>query len=215
MTSLPANLPLFPLGEVVHFPDTVLPLHIFEPRYRELLADALASHNHIGMVLLRGGEEEGIPSIYDVGCAGLIREHKTLDDGRSLVVLDGRVRYRIREELEPRKSYREASVQALHEAPAAPEKVRVWAAELRAVLDKLVHLFGGDADSVDTLFSSVGEAHLVNALSAALPLSMVEKQSLLECATLESRYARLMEFLAFKEAEARLGMGTPNQRRDN
>src|SRR5436190_11566243 len=91
-------LPLFPLPNVVLFPNVFLPLHIFEPRYRELVADALAGDRIIGMVLLRPGFEnnyEGRPAIYDVGCAGVITHSQPLADGRYDIVLRGMEKFRV------------------------------------------------------------------------------------------------------------------------
>jgi Lon protease-like protein len=87
---LPSIIPLFPLPNVVLFPNVVLPLHIFEARYREMTADALKGDRIIGMVLLRPGWEgsyEGRPPIYDVGCAGVITHAEKLEDGRYNLVL--------------------------------------------------------------------------------------------------------------------------------
>src|SRR5512138_2484886 len=95
---LPLTIPLFPLPNVVLFPNVCLPLHIFEPRYREMTADALAGDRIIGMVLLRPGWEgnyEGRPPIYEVGCAGLITHAENLDDGRYNLVLRGMEKFRV------------------------------------------------------------------------------------------------------------------------
>src|SRR5262249_30357040 len=94
-------LPLFPLPNVVLFPNVFLPLHIFEPRYREMVADALATDRLIGMVLLRPGWErdyEGRPPVYPVGCSGVITHAERLADGRYNIVLRGVERFRILEE---------------------------------------------------------------------------------------------------------------------
>src|SRR5690606_41500295 len=91
-------LPLFPLPNVVLFPDALLPLHIFEPRYRTMVADALDSDRHIGMVLLRAGFErdyEGRPPIFDGGCRGVIVHWVRLDDGRYNILLRGLERFRV------------------------------------------------------------------------------------------------------------------------
>src|SRR5579862_5390507 len=104
-------LPLFPLDNVVLFPNVFLPLHIFEPRYREMVADAVASDRLIGMVLLRPGWEadyEGRPPVYPTGCSGLITHVERLDDGRYNIVLRGLERFRVIEE-DRGKSYRRAS----------------------------------------------------------------------------------------------------------
>ena len=95
---LPATIPIFPLEDVVLFPNTSRPLQIFEPRYRAMIADALKGDRIIGMVLLRPGYEadyEGRPPVYAIGCAGAITDVKELPDGRYLIVLRGLVKFRV------------------------------------------------------------------------------------------------------------------------
>src|SRR5689334_19365078 len=109
---LPLTIPLFPLPNVVLFPSVCLPLHIFEPRYREMVGDALDGDRIIGMVLLRPGWEadyEGRPAIYDVGCAGLITHSERLADGRYNIVLRGLHKFRVQAE-EGSRAYRVASI---------------------------------------------------------------------------------------------------------
>src|SRR5687767_4622678 len=125
---LPPTIPIFPLPSVVLFPNVFLPLHIFEPRYREMAADALAGDRMIGMVLLRPGWEgnyEGRPAVYPVGCAGLITFSEQHDDGRYNIVLRGLGKFRITGE-DHSRSYRLARVEALMEeiTPADREIVR-------------------------------------------------------------------------------------------
>ena len=108
---LPPTIPLFPLPNVVLFPNVCLPLNIFEPRYREMVADSLDADRIIGMVLLRPGWEgqyEGRPLIYDVGCAGLITHVEQHGDGRYNLVLRGLHKFRVREEDHSRR-YRVAA----------------------------------------------------------------------------------------------------------
>src|SRR5258707_12444208 len=110
-------LPLFPLPNVVLFPNVFLPLHIFEPRYREMVADALAGDRLIGMVLLKPGWErnyEGRPPIYSTGCSGVIAHHERLGDGGYNIMRRGGERFRGRDENQP-KNYPLAS------GGAAPE----------------------------------------------------------------------------------------------
>jgi len=206
MTPLADIVRIFPLGEVVLFPDTVVPLHIFEPRYREMLADALDTDRTIGMVLIRGGDPKGNPEVYPVGCAGHITEHEEMTDGRSLIVLEGTVRFRIKRELGGDRPYRTVEAQALHEAPAPAEHMRTWRDELRVCMADYVRAMGGDTNALDKLFRKPGVEKLVNYLSSSLPLDVLEKQSLLECATAEQRFRRLCEVVEFKAAEARLGL---------
>src|SRR5258708_18977220 len=94
-------LPIFPLPNVVLFPNVFLPLHIFEPRYREMVADALKGDRIIGMTLLRAGYEsryEDRPPVYDIGCAGVITHAQPLADGRYDIVPRGLHRLRITSE---------------------------------------------------------------------------------------------------------------------
>src|SRR5690349_5431852 len=110
-------LPIFPLPNVVLFPSVFLPLHIFEPRYREMVADALAADRLIGMVLLRPGwdrDYEGRPAVFPIGCSGVMTHVERLGDGRYNIVLRGLERFRIAEENHDR-SYRRALVEPLHE----------------------------------------------------------------------------------------------------
>src|SRR3954470_16208806 len=102
-------LPLFPLPNVVLFPNVFLPLHVFEPRYRQMTADALAGDRLIGMVLLRPGWEpqyEGNPPVHPVACLGRIVADQRLDDGRYNLLLKGVSRARIVEEIPTSKIYR-------------------------------------------------------------------------------------------------------------
>src|SRR6187455_1781223 len=96
--TLPATIPIFPLPDVVLFPDVDRPLHIFEPRYRAMVADALKGDRIIGMVLLQPGHEaeyEGRPPVYPVGCAGIITDVQELPDGRFNLVLRGFAKFRV------------------------------------------------------------------------------------------------------------------------
>src|SRR5688572_21715434 len=117
---LPPTIPIFPLDKVVLFPNVFMPLHIFEPRYRAMVSDALAGDRIIGMVLLKPGFEadyEGRPPVYPIGCAGVITHSEALPDGRFNIVLRGIEKFRISGEDES-KPYRLAHVVPL------PEPVR-------------------------------------------------------------------------------------------
>ena len=95
---LPPTIPIFPLPDVMLFPNVSRPLHIFEPRYRAMVADALQGDRIIGMVLLRPGYEadyEGRPPVYPIGCAGVITQSQELPDGRYNIMLRGLVKFRI------------------------------------------------------------------------------------------------------------------------
>jgi uncharacterized protein len=98
------RIPIFPLPEVVFFPETVLPLHVFEPRYRQMITDCLAGDGWLGVVMLRAGWEkdyQGRPPVHAVAGAGEIIQAEMLADGRYNILLDGRARVRILAEEPP------------------------------------------------------------------------------------------------------------------
>src|SRR5918993_795944 len=138
---LPSTIPIFPLPNVVLFPNVFLPLHIFEPRYRQMVSDALAGERMIGMVLLQPGYEpdyERSPAVYDVGCAGLITHVERLSDGRFNIVLRGLERFRIVGEENPTSSilYRRALIAPLTEGLTDPPRdvMKAERAKLEALL---------------------------------------------------------------------------------
>jgi len=198
---LPPVIPLFPLPNAVLFPRVPLPLHVFEPRYRKMVLDALASHRTIGMVLLRPGWEgdyEGRPPLFERGCAGRIVGSETMADGRSNIVLKGMARFRIVEE-HAGEPYRLASVAAL------PEPIGE-ASILKDVRRKVLAAIGRAADGPTTLVvSDLPDEVFVNGLCQSLSLDPMERQSLLDCDTISERYLRLAAIVEFRTLEQALG----------
>jgi hypothetical protein len=205
---LPPTIPLFPLPNVVLFPSVCLPLHIFEPRYREMVADALDGDRMIGMVLLRPGWEgdyEGRPPIYNIGCAGLITHAERADDGRYNIVLRGLHKFSVQEEDHSRR-YRVATVDALLEPLAEADRPLI-AAERRRLEALLVPQPAGRG--VDqTMPPSMPDEELVNALAQYLDLEAVEKQALLEREGLIERCRSLIELLEMKMLTAHRAWGS-------
>lgn len=203
-------LPLFPLPNVVLFPSVFLPLHIFEPRYREMVADAIAGDRMIGMVLLRPRWEndyEGRPPVYPIGCSGLITHVERLADGRYNIVLRGLERFRILQE-DRERSYRRAVVELLTEAGLKAEdraQIRSYRARLEAMLSTPGELGGKEAK----IPSAMADEDLVNALAQYLDLEPMEKQALLEHPGLRARAESLVELLEMKIIMARTP-GTSN-----
>ena len=205
---VPEIIPIFPLPNVVLFPDTYLPLHIFEPRYRDMVADAGREGACIGMALFKQGWESryyGNPPIFPLGCVGRMTHIEPLQDGRSNLILQGLYRYTIEEELFD-ALYRKAKItlrpsepfQTIAEGPVLSEaegSVRSTVTELaRRYLqsrkaDELCRLVTNDA-----LTDSV----LVNGLSSCLDLTPLEKQFLLEAENLHQQTRRLIDLLKFK-----------------
>lgn len=195
---LPASIPLFPLPNVVLFPNVFLPLHIFEQRYRQMIQDALEGDRIIGMVLLRPGWEgnyEGRPPVYLVGCTGLITHAERLPDGRYDIVLRGLEKFRIVQE-EGGGSYRLAQVQTLIEEVNEADRgeMRAQRRRLEALLVPQAEGRGSDAN----LPPSMSDEDLVNALAQYLELEPVEKQALLERDGLLARCRSLVELLEMK-----------------
>ena len=201
--SLPDTIPLFPLPNVVNFPRVLLPLHIFEPRYRAMVRDALSGARLIGMVLLRGDWQAdylGTPTLFQHGTAGEIVRSEELSDGRFNIILRGAREFRIRSELK-RALYREALVEWRNEE--AGTLVSSQRERLAALVDEFVRRRHPEAaahvepPSDDELF--------VNAISQQLDLPVIERQALLEADGLSQRAERLIEVLEFHVEALRSG----------
>lgn len=197
-------LPLFPLPNVVLFPNVFLPLHIFEARYRDMVADAIGSDRMIGMVLLRPGWErdyEGRPPVFPVGCSGVMTHVERLADGRYNIVLRGLERFRVVEENHSR-SYRSALVDPLPER-LPDEGDRGVIRQLRTKLESMLAASHDSKAPDPKVPSAMGDEDLINALSQYLSLEAIEKQALLEHHTLRSRAEALIELLEMKTIMAR------------
>jgi Lon protease-like protein len=200
---VPSLIPLFPLPDIVLFPRVSLPLHIFEPRYRKMVADAMDAHRTIGMILLRPGWEKdyhGRPPVFASGCAGRIETCEALPDGKYNIVLRGLSRFRVVDE-HAGEPYRLATVEPL------PETVEEGTAHLEDARRRVLAAIGKAADgpSIMVLNSDLPHAVFVDALSQSLPLAGIERQSLLDCDTVSGRYARLLEILDFRRIEETYG----------
>jgi Lon protease-like protein len=199
---LPPAIPIFPLPNVVLFPNVFLPLHIFEPRYRQMVEDALQGDRIIGMALLRPGWEgnyEGRPPVYPIGCAGVITHAERLADGRFNIVLRGMEKFRIRDE-ETGRVYRLAQVDPIPE-PAVESQREEMRAHRRRLEALLVPQPEGRQDR--TMPPSMPDEDLVNALAQYLEFEAVEKQALLEREGLLERSRSLIELLEMKVLVAR------------
>ena len=195
---LPPTIPIFPLPGTVLFPNVFLPLHIFEPRYRAMVNDALAGDRIIGMVLLRPGFEADYdrrPAVYPVGCAGVITHAERLGDGRFNIVLRGIEKFRVVDE-DATRSYRLAHIQPLPEQPTAEqrEQLRRQRTRLEALLAAAVERAGSDPKFPP----AIPDEDLVNALSQYLELEPLERQALLERDGCLARCRGLIELLEMK-----------------
>jgi Lon protease-like protein len=200
---LPPTIPIFPLPNVVLFPNVFLPLHIFETRYRQMVDAALSGDRIIGMVLLRPGWEgdyEGRPPVYPIGCAGVITHAERLPDGRFNIVLRGMEKFRIADE-DTGQLYRIANVVPVPEPPA--EAVREAMRGERQRLEALLVPQPEGQQREHKVPSSMADEDLVNALAQYLEFDPVEKQALLERDGLLDRCRSLIELLEMKVLAAR------------
>lgn len=205
------TLPLFPLGNVVLFPRVRVPLHVFEPRYRQMTAAALAAERCIGMVAVLPEHESAIagdPPLFAVGCAGSIQQAGRRDDGRYDIVLLGTHRFRILAELPRAKQqlYRVARIERLEERfDEAREGVPLQGLRADAIdlLGQLVRYVQPDAaHQFDARrFSGIDDVTFVNLLCQMLELPAAEKQGLLETEGPLARCERAVALLQFRVAE--------------
>lgn len=191
---------LFPLPNLVLFPQVVQPLHVFEPRYRQLTRDALASDGFIALCLLKPGWEENChnkPAVHSVACLGRIVADKRLNDGRYVLLLRGISRIRIVEELESDQPYRVAKVELISDeltiSPLECRHVRERFAEL------LMPRFTGNEKERKILEEMInGETALgalCDMLTFRLPMLLEQKQQLLEEADVGVRAQTLLDVL--------------------
>jgi Lon protease-like protein len=201
----PSIIPVFPLPNVVLFPGVPLPLHIFEPRYRDLVRDVSGSHEIIGMALLRGDWQDRYyenPDIFETGCAGKIVNVEQVPDGKFNILLHGIREFTIERYIFD-KSYRQAAVRWRTVGPRAIDRacrcrlVSLLSGFLRTQPDTPAHRLLHDPILSDEL--------LVNFFSYALEIAPLEKQGLLEATSLTERAERLRDILDFHLEEIRLG----------
>ncbi len=184
--TVPGVIPIFPLPRTVLLPGEVLPLYIFEPRYREMVRDALGGHRVIGVVAIAPGFEEdqpGAPPVAHVGCAGLIIRHVELPEGRFLIWLLGVDKFAIREEMPSLTRYRQVRV-ALEPGVRSAGARRRPSEELRldllAALPLLAEGGAGKARPAIQLLSRADDDQLVAGVARLLNLPVARKQRLLE-----------------------------------
>lgn len=220
MTRRREQIPIFPLSNVVVFPSVQVPLHLFEPRYRQLAHDVLDGAKRIGMVVVRPAhvaEMAGDPPIFAVGCAGTITSSQKLPDGRYNIVLNGTQRFRILDELEPKpeRLYRIACVEMIEDPLDPLETPRVAALRARIVelVTDLIRLTAPERekDLPEGFLGDLDDASFVNSLCNALSFEPAEKQGLIEADSIPDRFERLASLLTFRVAELG-GLGSPSSR---
>lgn len=186
------RLSIFPLSGALLFPRMHLPLHIFEPRYRALVSDAMARDRMIAMIQPRGAGEK--PPLYTMGCVGHVAQVEALDDGRYNIVLEGRSRFRLVRELEVKTPFRQIEAELLpdqgDETLAIAER-----AGLEAESRKFANAQGYAVDWESV--SRLDDEALVNGIAQIAPFDAASKQALLEANSLSERTELIVQMLQF------------------
>ncbi len=186
------RLSVFPLAGALLFPRMHLPLHIFEPRYRALVSEALARDRRIGMVQPR--DDKDPPTLFDVGCVGRIADVEALDDGRFNIVLEGLTRFTIVRELALNTPFRQ--VEAALEVIGASETLSLAGRasiemESRRFADGLGYMVDWEA------VTRLDDESLVNGIAQIAPFDAASKQALLEAPTLADRAELIVQLMQF------------------
>ena len=196
MKQLPKTISIFPLSNFIFFPRTTVPLNVFEPRYIQMVDDVMKGDRIIGMVQPKKSNQ-AIPILYNVGCAGKIISFNETEDGRYLIVLDGISRFKILEELNNDKLYRECKVNFDNFSnDINNQKEEIKFSDLELIFKNLKSLFNKQGYTIN--WKELEKQSLdqtINALSMASPFSLEEKQVLLETINLNERKLKLEEIL--------------------
>ena len=194
----PNKIPIFPLSNFIIFPNTNVPLNIFEPRYIQMIDDCMKGNRLIGIVQPKKTGDLKKPNLYEVGCAGKITSFNETEDGRYLIVLNGICRYKIVDELINDKLYRECKISFVNYMDDLNEnnKEDIKFSDLKSVFKNLKILFKKQGYLIN--WKDIEKQNInqtINTLSMASPFSLEEKQMLLETNSLVERNKKLGEIL--------------------
>ena len=194
---LPNKLPVFPLSNFIIFPKTTVPLNIFEPRYIQMIDDAMKGDRIIGIIQPKKSGDLKKPNLYDVGCAGKITSFNETEDGRYLIILNGVCRFKIISEEKHDKLYRICKIDFAEYLDDLNKKVEdINFNDLKFIFNELKIFFkkqGYLINLEDLKKNNLDQT--INALSMASPFSLEEKQILLETKNLKIRKEKLEEIL--------------------
>ncbi|MEP0189647.1 MAG: LON peptidase substrate-binding domain-containing protein [Erythrobacter sp.] len=189
---MPTRLSIFPLPGAVLFPGLQLPLHIFEPRYRALVGDALARDRRIAMIQPQRPEDDA--PLYSVGCIGRIGEIEALDDGRYNLILEGESRFRMTRELDASTTFRQVEADLIEDdEDEVLSHAQRGGFELEARNFADIQGYSVDWDSVERL----DDMSLINGVSQIAPFDPASKQALLEAESLTARCELLVQLMQF------------------
>ena len=194
----PNEIAIFPLSNAIFFPNTILPLNIFEPRYKKMTEDALSNDKLIGMVQTKNYNNSIKPEVFNVGCLGKIESHSKTPDGRYLINLTGLIRFKILNELETNLPYRKFRV-SYEDYLEDLEKIK-FSDKINVIdlIDKTRKFFKIHQLSTDwKVVERVDTYQLVNSLSMVCPFTVSEKQTLLEAKNLIERTNLINQIINF------------------
>ena len=196
---LPKILPVFPLSNFIIFPNTSVPLNIFEPRYIDMINDSMKSNKLIGMIQPKNinDEKNEIPKLYEIGCMGKISSFKETDDGRYLIELKGIIRFQIMNEIKSNKKYRECEINFKNYYDDLVEKkTELKFTDLELIFKDLKSLFEKRGFVVNwKALENQKLDETINALAMASPFTLEEKQALLEAQSLDIRKTKIAKIL--------------------
>ena len=198
MNNFPKIIPVFPLSNFIIFPNTTVPLNIFEPRYLDMVNDSMKSNKLIGMIQPKNSNDGySIPKLYNVGCLGKITSFRETEDGRYLIELKGKIRFKIINEINSNKKYRSAEVEYNdYSNDLSDEKEKLNFSDLELIFKDLKSLFQKRGFIINwKALEKQSLDETINALAMASPFSLEEKQILLEAKNLDIRKNKIAEIL--------------------
>ena len=198
MNNFPKKIPVFPLSNFIIFPNTTVPLNIFEPRYLDMVNDSMKSNKLIGMIQPKSSKNENnTPKLHDVGCLGKITSFRETEDGRYLIELRGKTRFQKVNEVNSEKKYRILEVDYENFAnDLTDEKAKINFSDLELIFKDLKSLFEKKGFIINwKALEKQSLDETINALSMASPFSLEEKQVLLEAENLDIRKNKIAEIL--------------------
>ena len=196
---LPKIISVFPLSNFIIFPNTTVPLNIFEPRYIDMINDSMKSEKLIGMIQPKNSNNKTTsPELYSVGCLGKITSFRETEDGRYLIELKGLIRFKTISELQSEKKYREYEVDFKDfNKDLEYQKEQIKFSDLELIFKDLKSLFDKRGFIINwKALEKQSLSETINALAMASPFSLEEKQVLLEAKNLDDRKNRIAEILS-------------------
>ena len=197
LNELPKEIPVFPLSNFIIFPDTTVPLNIFEPRYIQMVDDCMKSNRVMGMIQPKKTGNLKKPDLYNVGCVGKITSFNETEDGRYLIVLNGIIRFKIINEVSTNKLYRICKVNYenfLSDLNQKKESLNF--SSLETIFKDLKDFFDKKGYMINwSELKNQDLGYTINTLSMASPFSLEEKQTLLESLNINERKSKLEKIL--------------------